>query len=185
MSEFVASIKAIIEKVNLIVLLLSLAVSILLFKVWLHDLVWAAFAFCLAYPCIEGFQKMILYLNTKHKNIKKIKEDEAKQAKKNQEKEAHTKAHLCTIYESLQEESKKGLIMLYRLPIPDGGFYNSRILDMNNKEHILILNAIYTVESVIFNNHRLIERDNVLNKVVIIDADFYKVLEEKSKTFEM
>jgi hypothetical protein len=112
-------------------------------------------------------------------------EREARKVKEEQEKDEQKRAYCSTIYESLSDEAKRGLIMLYRSPIPDGGFYNSRILDMNNKEHILILNAIYTVESVIFNNHGLIERDNVLNKFVTIDADFYKVLEEKSKTFEM
>lgn len=184
MNDFFGFIKALIDKVNFICFLLSIAVGILVFKVWTSDLLWAIFAFCMAYSCLCGINKFILRQYNEHCARVAREEREARKVKEEQEKDEQNRAYCSTIYESLSDEAKRGLIMLYRLPIPDGGFYSSRILDMNNKEHILILNAIYTVESVIFNNHGLIERDNVLNKVVIIDADFYKVLEEKSKTFE-
>lgn len=185
MNDFFGFIKALIDKVNFICFLLSIAVGILVFKVWTSDLLWAIFAFCMAYSCLCGISKFILRQYNEHCARVAREEREARKVKEEQEKDEQKRAYCSTIYESLSDEAKRGLIMLYRLPIPDGGFYNSRILDMNNKEHILILNAIYTVESVIFNNHGLIERDNVLNKFVTIDADFYKVLEEKSKTFEM
>lgn len=185
MSEFVASIKAIIEKVNLIVLLLSLAVSILLFKVWLHDLVWAAFAFCLAYPCIAGIHKLIVFQYKEHQAKISVKRRNAQIEKEKHEKEEHTKAYLCTIYESLPEESKKGLIMLYRLPIPKEGFLNARIVHPDSEEHKQIWSTVCRAYSIVIGNNTLVWRDSILNQIIHIDPDFYKVLEDKSKTFEM
>ena len=185
MSEFVASIKAIIEKVNLIVLLLSLAVSILLFKVWLHDLVWAAFAFCLAYPCIAGIHKLIVYGYAKNKTEKQRKEKEAKQEQEKQEREKQAKAKFCTIFESLSEETQKGLIMLYRLPEPEGGFKNSRILKEDCENFSLIQQSISMAMSPSVGCEQLIMKDSPFNHIYYIELDFYKVLEEKSKTFEI
>ena len=87
MNEFFASIKALIEKVNLIVLLLSLAVSIFVFKVWLTDLVWAAFVFCLAYPCIAGIHKLIVYQYKEHRAKVNIEKRKAQIEKEKQAKE--------------------------------------------------------------------------------------------------
>ena len=185
MNEFFASIKALIEKVNLIVLLLSLAVSILLFKVWLPDLLWAGFTFCLAYPCIAGIHKFIVYQYKEHSAKVYLKKRELEKAKEKQAKDEQTMAHLNTVYESLSYDAKKGLIMLYRLPIPKDGFLNARIVDTNCEEHRLIWNAVCKAYSVIIGNNTLVWRDSMLNQIIHIDPDFYKVLEEKSKTFKM
>ena len=185
MNEFFASIKALIEKVNLIVLLLSLAVSILVFKVWLTDLVWAAFALCLAYPCIAGIHKLIVYQYREHQAKARIEKRNAQIEKEKQAKEEQTKAHLCTIYESLSDDAKKGLIMLYRLPIPKDGFLNARIVHPDSEEHKQIWSAVCRTYSIIIGNNTLVWRDSILNQIIHIDPDFYKVLGEKSKTFEM
>ncbi len=185
MSEFFASIKAFIEKVNLIVLLLSLAVAIFVFKIWLPDLLWAAFVFCLAYPCIAGLQKGIVYWYNERKAKEYLEKRNAQKEKEAKEKEEHTKAHLCTIYESLPEESKKGLIMLYRLPIPKDGFLNARIVHPDSEEHKQIWSAVCRAYSIVIGNNTLVWRDSILNQIVHIDPDFYKVLEEKSKTYNI
>lgn len=185
MNEFFTSIKALIEKVNLIVLLLSLAVSIFVFKVWLTDLVWAAFVFCLAYPCIAGIHKLIVYQYKEHQAKVSIEKRNAQIEKEKQAKEEQTKAHLCTIFESLSDEAKKGLIMLYRLPVPKDGFLNARIVNNDCEEHNLIWSSICKAYSIIIGNNTLVWRDSILNQIIHIDPDFYKVLEEKSKTFDL
>lgn len=185
MSEFFASIKALIEKINLIVSLLSVAVAILIYKIWLPDILWAVFAFSLAYCLIAGVHKLIVHLYKEYCAKKEVKKYNAKKAKEKQEKEEHTKAYLCTIYESLSDDTKKGLIMLYRLPIPKDGVLNARIVDMNNEEHQLIWSYVCKAYSIIIGNNTLVWRDSILNQIIHIDPDFYKVLEEKSKTFEL
>lgn len=185
MNDFFAFIKALIEKVNLIVLLLSVAVGILVYKIWLPDSLWAICAFCVAYPCLWGIYSFIAYQYNEYCARVDLEKREARKAQEKQEKEEQKRAHLCTIYESFSDEAKKGLIMLYRLPIPKDGFINSRIVDMSSAEHQLIWNGVCMAYSVFIGNHRLVERDSVLNSIVHIDSIFYKVLEEKSKTFEM
>ena len=185
MNEFFASIKALIETVNLIVLLLSLAVSIFVFKVWLTDLVWGGFVFCLAYPCIAGIHKLIVYQYKEHRAKVNIEKRKAQIEKEKQAKEEQIKAHLCTIFESLSDEAKKGLIMLYRLPVPKDGFLNARIINEDSEEHNQIWSAVCKAYSIRIGSNTLVWRDSLLNKIIHIDPDFYLVLEEKSKTFEM
>lgn len=185
MNDFFSSIKALIEKVDLIVLLLSLAISIFVFNVWLPHTLWAVFVFCIAYPCIAGVQKLIVYGYNEYKAKKYIAKQETKKVKEEQEKEEQTMAHLCTIFESLPYDTKKGLIMLYQMPEPDGGFKNTRILTENNEDYQYILKAISIVGSRNI-NYPYVYREDMLNpSVFYINVDFYKVLEEKSKTFEM
>lgn len=183
MNEFFASIKALIEKVNLIVLVLSLAVSIFVFKVWLTDLVWAAFVFCLAYPCITGIHKLIVHQYKEHQAKASIEKRNAQIEKEKQAKEEQTKAHLCTIYESLSSDTKKGLIILYRLAEPEGGFKNSRILNKDNENYQFIWSAICDIYTRNFNNPYVYKEDMLNQSIIHIAPDFYKVLEEKSKTF--
>lgn len=185
MNEIFASIKAFIEKVNLIILLLSLAVSILVYNVWIPHFLWAVFAFCLAYPCIAGIHKLIVYGYAKNKTEKQRKEKETKQKQEEQEREKQAKAKFCTIFESLSEETKKGLIMLYRLPEPEGGLKNSRILKENCENFSLIQQSISMAMSPTVGCEKLIMKDSPFNHIYYIELDFYKVLEEKSKTFEI
>lgn len=183
MNELFASIKAFIEKVNLIVLLLSLAVGILIFKVW-SDWLWAGFAFCLAYPCIAGIHKLIVYQYKEHQAKASIEKRNAQIEKEKQAKEEQTKAHLCTIYESLSSDTKKGLIILYRLAEPEGGFINSRILNKDNENYQFIWSAICDIYTRNFNNPYVYKEDMLNQSIIHIDPDFYKILEEKSKTFK-
>ena len=182
MSEFFASIKAFIEKVNLIVLLLSIALAILIYKIWLPDVVWAVFVFCLSYPCIAGIHKLIAHQYGKHQAKQNYKRTKAEKEKQKQDEHAVRIAQLNTIYESLSAEAQKGLIMLYRLPIPKGGLTISRIVDDDSEEGRVIWRAMTQAITIIIGGNALIHRDNILNKIFYIDDDFYQVLEEKSKT---
>ena len=59
MSEFFASIKAFIEKGNIIIFLLAVAVAIFTYKVLSSEMLWAIFSFCVAYALFYGIN--ILY----------------------------------------------------------------------------------------------------------------------------
>ena len=54
MGEFFASIKAFLEKVNLITFLLALAVAIAVYQLLVRDWLWALFAFCISYAVFAG-----------------------------------------------------------------------------------------------------------------------------------
>lgn len=185
MNEFFTSIKTLIEKVNLIVLLLSLAVAILVYKIWFPDLIWAGFVFCLAYPCITGINKIIVSIYKEQCVKIEIKKREENQNRKKEEEYNQRKAYLCTIFESLSPEEKRGLIMLYHFPMPEGGFCNARIIDPNSEIMQLIGHTLTMAHALHNGTTQLIWRDSVLNKIINIDLVFYDVLEEKSKTFEM
>lgn len=181
MSDFFGFIKALIDKVNLSNLLVSLVAGILVYKLWIPDSLWAICAFCVAYLCVSAIRKFIAYQYTQYRARTYQKEKEAKDAKENQEKEEYKKAYYSTIYESLLDSAKKGLILLYRLPIPKDGLVTTRILDMNKEEHKMIWHFVCTAHTVLNNRDTLIWRDSSLNHIVHIDSIFYKVLEEKSK----
>lgn len=180
MSDFFAIIKLLIEKVNIYILFFSLAVSIVFFKVWMPDVLWAFFVFCLSYPVFAGIYKLYIKRCTRIYLMEKM----AWKTQKEQEQKEKRMADLFTVYESLSSDVKKGLVMLYRLPIPSKGIVNSRIVDKFCKEHQIIWNAVCAVDTIIIGNHALVESDIMLNNIINIDLDFYCVLEEKSKTFE-
>ena len=85
MNDFFSSIKALVEKVDLIVLLLSLAISIFVFNVWIPHSLWAVFVFCIAYPCIAGVHKLIVYGYHERKAKIYIAKEERKKIKEEQE----------------------------------------------------------------------------------------------------
>lgn len=184
MNDFFGFIKALIDKVNFICFLLSIAVGILVFKVWTSDLLWAIFAFCMAYSCLCGISKFILRQYNEHCARVAREEREARKAKEEQEKDESKRGYFSTIYESLADGAKRGLILLYRLPIPKDGLVTTRILDMNKEEHKMIWHFVCTAHTVLNNRDTLIWRDSSLNHIIHIDPIFYRVLEDKSKTYE-
>lgn len=185
MNDFFTFIKALIEKVNLTVLLLSVAVGILVFKLWIPDSLWAIFAFCVAYSCLWGIYKFILRKYNEYCARIAREEREARKVKEEQEKNEQKRAYCSTIYESLSDEAKRGLIMLYHLPMPEGGFCNARITDPNSEIMQLIGHTLTMAHALHNGTTQLIWRDSVLNKIINIDPVFCDVLKEKSKTFEM
>lgn len=185
MNDFLGIIKTLIDKANFICFLLSIAAGILVFKVWTSDWLWAIFAFCMAYSCLWGIYKFGLRKYNEHCARIAREEREARKAIEEQEKEVQTRAYYSTIYESLSDEEKRGLIMLYHLPIPEGGFCNARIIEPNSEIMQLIGHTLTMAHALHNGTIQLIWRDSVLNKIINIDPVFYDVLKEKSKTFEM
>lgn len=181
MNDFFGFIKTLIDKANFICFLLSIAVGILVFKVWTSDWLWAIFAFCMAYSCLWGIYKFILSQYNEHCAKIAREEREARKVKEEQEEDENKRAYFSTIYESLADGAKRGLILLYRLPIPKDGLVTTRILDLNNEEHKMIWNLVCTAYSVILDRYSLIWKDSIMNSIVHIDPIFYRVLEEKSK----
>ena len=187
MSELFASIKTFIEKGNIIIFLLAVAVAIFTYQVLAEELLWAIFAFCIAYAVFYGIQGW--YNNYKEdlrhikqerekveiENLKKQKAEEMAQVNKEQQE-----ANLRTLYESLPEEVKEGLILLYRLPEPDGGFANSRIIK-EGIENIEKIHYAYSQVRIFLNLENLIEiRNSIKSTIVIISPEFYEILREKA-----
>ncbi len=75
---------------------------------------------------------------------------------------------------------KEGLILLYRLPEPDGGFANSRIIREGIENIDKITNAYHQVR-IFLNLENLIEiRNSIKSTIVIISPEFYEILGEKA-----
>lgn len=73
MGEFFASIKAFLEKVNLIIFLLALAVAIAVYQLLVNDWLWALFGFCISYAVFAGVHSLynVYRLNLKAKSEEK------------------------------------------------------------------------------------------------------------------
>ena len=95
MSEFFASIKAFIEKGNIIIFLLAVAVAIFTYKVLSSEMLWAIFSFCVAYALFYGIN--ILY--NRYWTLRALEEEE----KRRIESEKLAKEHLETEQDHLQD----------------------------------------------------------------------------------
>lgn len=187
MSELFASIKAFIEKGNIIIFLLAVAVAIFTYQVLAKELLWAIFAFCIAYAIFYGIQN---WYNDYKEDLCHIKQEREKRETENrriqqaeeqaQVNKEHQEANLRTLYESLPEDVKEGLILLYRLPEPDGGFANSRII-REGIENIDKIHYAYSQVRIFLNLENLIEvRNSIKSTIVIISPEFYEILGEKA-----
>ena len=186
MGELFASIKAFLEKVNLIIFLLSIAVAILIYQIVSKEPLWAIFAFCVSYVLFTGIQKLF---NNYWENVRLDEQQKAKEEGlkiKQQEEEAKRKdakdyrnAHLRTLYDTLPDDVKEGLILLYQLPQPQGGYLNSRIIKDGIENVDKITNAYHQVR-VFLNLENIIQVTNsIKSTIVTIDPDFLEVLKEK------
>ena len=72
MSELFASIKAFIEKGNIIIFLLAVAVAIFTYQILAREILWSVFAFCLSYAAFYGIQNLY---NDHKANIKQIEDN--------------------------------------------------------------------------------------------------------------
>ena len=187
MSELFASIKAFIEKGNIIIFLLAIAVGIFTYQVLAKELLWAIFAFCIAYAIFYGLQNWYNDYKEDLRHIKQEREKEEIETKKKKQAEElaqvnkeHQDANLRTLYESLPEDVKEGLILLYRLPEPDGGFANSRII-REGIENIDKIHYAYSQVRIFMNLENLIEiRNSIKSTIVVISPEFYEILGEKA-----
>lgn len=191
MSELFASIKAFIEKGNIIIFLLAVAVAIFTYQVFAKEILWAVFAFCLSYAVFYGIQN--LYNNYKAnikqiENNRKIQEAEniRRQQEETQKLQQHEQANarLRMIYDSLPDDVKDGLIKWYKLPQTDGGYLNSRVLyDADIETNQPIINAYNQIRFTIgLGREDLIEiQPSVKSQIVTLVPEFYHIVEEKAK----
>ena len=187
MGEFFASIKAFLEKVNLITFLLALAVAIAVYQLLVSDWLWALFGFCLSYVVFAGIHNLYnSYLHNVKANAeeKKVREAnelraQAEKAKKQEEKEQRG-AYLRTIFASLPDDVKEGLILLYKLPQPEGGFCNARIVS-EGIENIEIISKAFHEVGIFLNLDSILEfKRSIKATIVKISPDFLEVLEENA-----
>lgn len=188
MAELFASIKAFIEKGNIIIFLLAIAASILTYQIISNEALWAAFVFCVSYAVFYGLH--CLFENYKT-NIQ-IEEDEkrkqeSERIRKSQEdiqiqqQREQTEAHLKTIFNSFPEDVKNGLIKLYNLPQIDGGFLNSRIVyNANLNDYADILSACNQIRFTIgIGREELIDiKPSIDSQIITLLPEFYKIIEE-------
>ena len=187
MGELFASIKAFLEKVNLITFLLALAVAIAVYQLLVRDWLWALFGFCVSYAVFAGIHNLYnayrlnVEANAEEKRVRetnavRIKSEEAK----TQEEKEQRGAYLRTIYASLPDDVKEGLILLYKLPQPEGGFTNARIVS-EGIENIEIISKAFHEVGIFLNLDSILEfKRSIKATIVTISPDFLEVLEENA-----
>lgn len=185
MNELFASIKAFIEKGNIIIFLLSIAAAIFTYQVLAKEILWAIFAFCLAYAIFYGFQN--LYNNYKFEN----KKQEAEKIKKQNEEallqrqKEDSLARMRTIYDSFPEQIKEALLLLYNMPQVEGGYINSRILKMDNSEEAVKLRNLLFQLRINGSSMDLLDcQKSIESDIITMTPDFYSIIEEKAKKKE-
>ena len=189
MNELFASIKAFIEKGNIIIFLLAIAVAIFTYQILAREILWAIFAFCLSYAAFYGIHN--LYNN--HKASLKLIEDnrrkqEAEDIRRQQEEAKQQKekeqidARLRTIYASLPDDIKEGLELLYNLPQTEGGFTNARVVQVENTEEYQKITNAYNQIRFFLNLENLMESQHgIQTQIITILPAFYNIIEEKAK----
>lgn len=186
MNAFFESIKVFIEKVNLIICLLAIALTILVYQLVIKESLWAIFTFCISYVLFAGIYS--LYVDFKEKlrqenEDRRLQEDKISrmqqaEARKQLEK-SQTEARLRTIYASLPDEVKKGLELFYNLPKEDGGFRNTRILRKENIADFQVISHAITLIRLNFAFEDLIDTQSCFNSQIIkIMPEFYDIIEE-------
>lgn len=189
MSELFASIKAFIEKGNIIIFLLAVAAAIFTYQMLASEILWAVFTFCLSYAILHGINSFIQkYKENLHKTEENRKKQEAYNIKKqteeaiNQKEKDQNDARLRMIYASLPEEVKEGLVVLYNLPQTEGGFINSRIVQVDNTDTYQIVSNAYTQIRFNLNLEGLLDvRHSIQSEIISIDSNFYNIIEEMAK----
>lgn len=191
MSELFASIKAFIEKGNIIIFLLAVAVAIFTYQIFAKEILWAVFAFCLSYAVFYGIQNLYndykannkqLEDNRKKQEAENIRKQQEEAQKQQQNEQAN--ARLRMIYDSFPEDVKDGLTRWYKLPQTDGGYLNSRVLyDADFEANRSIINAYNQIRFTIgLGREDLIEiQPSVKSQIVTLVPEFYHIIEEKVK----
>lgn len=189
MSEFFASIKAFIEKGNIILFLLALAAAIFSYQKINQDVLWSVFVFCISYSLFYLFY--FLYENYKanerermeNEIIKENKELQRKiEAEHQKQRQKETEARLKTFYASLEPEVQENLIKLYNLPQIEGGFANARLINL--EEFNSYQNVFMTCGSMMYSlgmDSLVGVQHSSRSFIVTINGDFYKIIGEKAK----
>ena len=189
MNELFASIKAFIEKGNIIIFLLSIAVAIFSYQVLAKEILWAVFAFCVAYALFYAIQSIYLNYQDKQKKQEEEKKRETAAKIKKQNEDAAIKqqkeenlAQYRMLYDSFPEELKEGLLLLYNMPQVEGGYINSRIIKNNNSEETNKIKNTFWKIRINASFMDVLECHNSIDSQIITMApDFYSVIEEMAK----
>lgn len=189
MSELFASIKAFIEKGNIILFLLALAAAIFSYQKINQDVLWSVFVFCISYPLF--YFCYFLYENYKaserermeNEIIKENKELQRKiEAEHQKQRQKETEARLKTFYASLEPEVQENLIELYNLPQIEGGYANARLINL--EEYNSYQNVFMTCGSMMYSfgmDSLVSVQHSSRSFIVTINGDFYKIIGEKAK----
>jgi hypothetical protein len=163
MNEILASFVTIIKKGNLIIVLLSFAISIFVFKIN-HDFLWAIFTLCITYPLLSALYYIIrVYFYNKSRKAE-IEYSNNQQELRNQEINKKEIEHIKDVYNSLPDHIKQSLKDLCRIPKGNGGSCHTRILNMLDNNHIMIL---FDLEQLLSYHYDLLVIEESVNSVIV------------------
>lgn len=168
-----------LNKLNVNIFIFSSLVTLLVYVLIGIELIWTIITFFACYLLTLGIIKLIDIYLIKRENRKYLKERNRKIAQEEQEKIMIYN----TIFESLSDEYKRSLIELYRLKNPDGSCVNERILQNGSNLNMRISNICNQLNNTFFGIDLIHERNSIGSTIVLIEKEFYLVLEKKSKTF--
>lgn len=170
-----------VNKLNVNIFIFSCLVALLVYVLIGIELIWAIIILFACYLLTLGIIKRINIYLIKRENRKYIKERNRKIAQEEQEKIMA----FNTIFESLSDEYKRTLIELYSLKNPDGSCINERILQNDSNLKMKVSNICNQLNNTFFGIDLIHERNSIGTTIVLIEKEFYLVLEKKSKTFVM
>lgn len=176
MNEMIASVVAIMKKGNSIIVLLSIAVGILVFKIN-HDFLWAIFSLCVTYPVLSALYYLIrIYFYNKSRKAE-IEYCKNQQEVRNQEKRVKEIERIKDIYNSLPDHLKQSLKDLCRIPKTSGGSEHTRILNMWDSGNFMIFTDLEQFSNY---NYDLLEIEESVNSVIVkINPILHFVIDEE------
>lgn len=166
MNEIVASVVAIMKKGNSIIVLLSIAVGILVFKIN-HDLLWAIFSLCVTYPLLSALYYLIrlyFYNKSRKAEMEYCKNQQELRNQKKTEKTEKEIERITDIYNSLPDHLKQSLKDLCRIPKVSGGSEHTKILNMGDAGHFMIFTALDQLSN---HYYDLLEIEESVNSVIV------------------
>ena len=181
MNEFVASVVTILQKGNLIIAFLSVAVAILVYKRY-DDWLRAIFSLCITYPILCGIYYLLQVYFYNRRAKSEIAYYDKEQRLRNEARTQKEIERLRGIYYSLPDDLRQKLKQLCSLPKPNGGSDYTRILNIFDAGHNLIYSACQQVSCYHYN---LLDFENSIDsEIVKIDPIFYWVINEELREKE-
>lgn len=173
-------ISALVNKLNINIFVFSCLIVLLVYALAQIKFIWCLIIFCACYLVTLGTIRLINIYQLKRENRKSIIERNEKIA----QEEKETKMAYNTIFESLSDDYKRTLIELYRLKNPDGSYENERILQYGSTLRMKVSSVCNQLNNTFFGIELIHERNSIGSTIILIEKEFYLVLEEKSKTFK-
>lgn len=173
-------ISVLVNKLNINIFVFSCLVALLVYALTQIEFIWCLIIFCACYLVTLGTIRLINIYLLKRKNRKYIIERNEKIV----QEEKETIMAYNTIFESLSDDYKRTLIELYRLKIPDGSYENERILQNGSNLKMKVSNICSQLNNAFWGVELIHEKNSIGSTIILIEKEFYLVLEEKSKTFK-